>query len=314
MMDSNSVAGMQENDIRVSVKTGTYSVNSLFDALNTAFSENEITRGTHISSFSKTINGISKMYCRLRVNINRSFYASDYDLVFYDLNRFVKCYVGSTSVRNTTWDSTIGWILGFHEKTVYDLSEYSGFTGSVVSKVVDISGELSVNTNLFSYFLISVDDFNQNRLNDGLVTITRQEQQVKLPSYSAVADFTVDFEGNVGTSGSNLVAENNLTANQVYAINQTLEARKNTSKAFSQGPFVKDIFGYIPIKLPSKTGDIITEFGGSLQNQDRLYFGPVNIRRLQVQLINDKGTIMDLNGADWSFSFICEQLYQKKVG
>lgn len=292
------------NDVHISVNAGNYSVNSLFDALNVAFSANEITRGTFISSVFK--NG--KYYCVLRNNINRQFYSKDYALDFYDLTSYVKCYVGS-SVRNTTWDSTIGWILGFHEKTVYELSSY--YTGTTAP--IEISGELAVNTNLYSYFLISVDDFNQNRLNDGLVTITRPEQQVSIPSYSAIADITTDFSGNIGTSGSNAVAENNLTAKQVYAINQVLESRKNINKIYSQGPFVKDIFGYIPLKLPSTPGDLITEYGGTLQNQDRLYFGPVNIRRLQVQLINDKGTVMDLNGADWSFSFICEQLYQKKI-
>jgi len=291
------------NSIKISISPGTYSVNSLYDALNTAFYNNEITRGSYFYTITKN----SRSYCVLRININKTFYPKDYALDFYDLTSFVKCYVGS-SVRNTTWDSTIGWILGFHEKTVYELSAYSSDNSSI-----QISGELSVNTNLYSYFLISVDDFNQNRLNDGLVTITRPEQQMSLPSYFANADITTDFSGNIGTSGSSIVAENNLTAKQVYSINQILESRKNTSKIYSQGPYVKDIFGFIPLKLPSTPGDLITEYGGTLQNQDRLYFGPVNIRRLQVQLINDKGTIMDLNGSDWSFSFICEQLYQKKI-
>jgi hypothetical protein len=56
------------------------------------------------------------------------------------------------------------------------------------------------------------------------------------------------------------------------------------------------------------------EFGGTLQNQDRLYFGPVNIYKMSVQLINDRGNIVDLNGANWSFSLVCEQLYKNKLG
>jgi len=27
--------------------------------------------------------------------------------------------------------------------------------------------------------------------------------------------------------------------------------------------------------------------------------------------VNDRGEIVNLNGANWSFSFICEQLYKK---
>jgi hypothetical protein len=46
-----------------------------------------------------------------------------------------------------------------------------------------------------------------------------------------------------------------------------------------------------------------------LQNQERTNFGPVNIRRMTIQLSNDKGFALDLNGANWSFSLIAEQLY-----
>ena len=47
-----------------------------------------------------------------------------------------------------------------------------------------------------------------------------------------------------------------------------------------------------------------------MQNQERLYFGPVNIRKMTIQLLNDRGDLVDLNRSDWSFSFICEQLYK----
>jgi hypothetical protein len=59
-------------------------------------------------------------------------------------------------------------------------------------------------------------------------------------------------------------------------------------------------------------GAYYIEFGGTLQQQERLYFGPVNIRRMSIKLMNDKGDTVDLNGANWSFSFVCEQLYQQK--
>ena len=56
---------------------------------------------------------------------------------------------------------------------------------------------------------------------------------------------------------------------------------------------------------------IVSVFFVHLQNQNRFYFGPVNIRRLQVQLYTDKGNILDLNNKDWTFKFIVEQLYKK---
>jgi hypothetical protein len=60
-------------------------------------------------------------------------------------------------------------------------------------------------------------------------------------------------------------------------------------------------------------GSVYVEFGGSLQLQQRLYFGPVNIHRMTIQLLNDRGNQVDLNGANWSFSLVCEQLYRNGV-
>jgi hypothetical protein len=31
---------------------------------------------------------------------------------------------------------------------------------------------------------------------------------------------------------------------------------------------------------------------------------------MSVKLVNDKGDVVDLNKVDWSFSFLCEQLYR----
>jgi hypothetical protein len=297
---SGAVRGSAYNDVRVVVPAGTYTTLQLFTAMNAAFDANPTMRGTYVETLD--VGGVS--YTRLRVNLNKVFTAADYELVFYDLQNFVQCYVGSTSVRNTTWDTTLGWILGFQAQTSYLLSSVSG--------VATLSGESSVNVNLYSYFLISLEDYNQSRINDGLVTITKSENYTPLPSYSGIANFTCDLGGNAISTGSTVVARNNLTLNQVYAINQSLASQQPVSKAFSQGPYVKDLFAMIPIKTAGlQNGQLLTEFGGSLQNLTRFYYGPVNIRRLQIQLFNNQGQIMDLNGSDWSFSFICEPLYQK---
>jgi hypothetical protein len=60
-----------------------------------------------------------------------------------------------------------------------------------------------------------------------------------------------------------------------------------------------------------QTGSNYIEFGGTLQNQERLYFGPVNINRMTIKLVTDRGDPVDLNNVDWSFSLLCEQLYKK---
>ena len=60
----------------------------------------------------------------------------------------------------------------------------------------------------------------------------------------------------------------------------------------------------------TQSGAVYIEFSGSLQQNKRVYFGPVNLERMRVKLYDDKGNILNMNGADWSFTIICEVLYQ----
>ena len=115
---------------------------------------------------------------------------------------------------------------------------------------------------------------------------------------------------------------NKITQKQLYSLAQKSNA-KNTrtsnilngesSSVFGRGPFSQDVFAVIPLKLNGlQNGQYFVEFGGTLQNNNRFYFGPANIHRMTVKLMSDKGNTVDLNGANWSFSFICQQLYKQK--
>jgi hypothetical protein len=294
------------NDIRIDIPAGIYTTTiQLFDAINNVFTNNPLTLGSHISAI--TVGTLQ--YTKLRVNVNKIFTANDYSIVFYDVASFVKCYVGDSSVRNTTWDTTLGWILGFQNQQTYILSEFTDPTTNIAT----ITGDTSVNVNLYNYLLLSLDDFNQNRLNDGVVTITKNQISIPLPSYASLSNFTCDTSGNQISSGSTNVATNNLTLNQVYSLNQILNAQQNQPKTYTTGPFVKDVFAFIPLRVSGlQNGQTFVETSGQLQQQERLFFGPVNISRMSITLYNDKGTVLDLNGTNFSFSFVCEQLYQKQ--
>jgi hypothetical protein len=296
------------NDIRIDIPPGIYTTTiQLISAINNALTNNPLTNGSYISQ--TTINATTDQYTKFRLNVNKLFTANDYSIVFYDTVSFVKCYVGDKGVRNTTWDTTLGWILGYHNETTYILSDFTDPTTNIAT----MTGDTSVNVNLYNYLLLSVDDFNQNRLNDGIVTITKNQISLPLPSYSSMSNFTCDICGNQISSGSTNVATNNLTLNQVYSLNQILNAQQNQPKTYTTGPFVKDVFGFIPLRLTGlQNGQTFTETSGQLQQQNRLYFGPVNIHRMSVTLYTDKGTILDLNGTNFVFSFECEQLYQKQ--
>jgi len=173
-----------------------------------------------------------------------------------------------------------------------------------------IIGDSVCNTNLYNYFLLVIDDFIQNHVNDGLITIASVENDIPLPSYASNISYQCDpitgrkVAGTVGTNNQ----FTNLTAKQLYSMNQILDARRSSS-TYTAGPYMRDVFGLIPIKLAGLSfGSTYMEFGGTLQNQNRKYFGPVNIKKMSIKLMNDRGDVVDLNGTNWSFTLICEIL------
>lgn len=320
-------------DVSFHIPQGTYTRSSLFQKMNDLFALDPITRGTTISVI--TVGEYD--YTKIRWNINKVYTSSDYQLVFYDLFSFVSCYVGSSSVRNATWDTTLGWITGFTKLTHYSLTSeniylnintnetvytdganiifdslYSVDTSIPYRTIVSITGDTTVSINLYKQFMVVLDDYNQNHLNDGLIHISPNDNNLKLPSYanrySSICDPTTGQVVNVGITSP---ASNKLTRNQLYSLNQIIQTQ-NTAKGYTNsGVYVKDIFASIPIKTSGLSpGSTYVELGGTLQNQDRIYFGPVNIHRMAIKLLNDRGDVVDLNGANWSLQLICEHLYQ----
>jgi hypothetical protein len=304
----------------VTIPNGEYNIKTIHDAINSQLDANPITKGTVFSTYKKTDN---YTYTKIRMNINKVFTTQDFRLVFYDPYSFATCTSGSTkSIQNVTWDTTIGWILGFREKIIYYLRDYLGFSYSYntnlqnyyltdsQSNVCTLIGDTVTNTNLYNYFLIVLDDYVQNHLNDGLVKITNQETDIAPEPHIMVCDpvtnVLVARPANFGSPGITY------TEKQLYAFNQKVESQLAKINSYSKGPFVKDIFGFIPLKI-GNNGAMYSEFGGTLQNQDRMYFGPVNIHRMTIRLLNDRGDLVDLNNNNWNFSLVCEQLYRNST-
>ncbi len=310
------------NTLTVVVDKGTYTVDEIIVNINSKL--DSVSPGSLVQKYSSG-------YVSFRMNVNKVFYTNDYRLVFYDPYSFVKCITGSSSVQNTSWDSTIGWILGFHTLTEYPLgSSYievdsndstlqyyseteSEYTYNTSTNIATIMGDTNVNVNLYNYFMIILDDYAQNHLNDGMVTITPAESNITPSSYANRSTYRCDPETGEQIFYGTTNAGNKNTAKEVYSANQKLAARKATSKIYSSGPFIQDIFALIPLNVSGlANGSIFTDTGSALNKQERWYFGPVNISRMTVKLINDRGEVVDLNGSNWSLSFQCDQLYQQK--
>ena len=318
LVDSNGGVYTKENLNKIIIKLNLptnvlYTREDIISEINYILFNNPVTTGSYISdSLGKTI---------IRLNINKTFTTQDYRIVFFD-NTFTRCNFGKSSIDNVKWDTTIGWVLGYRNQTEYGLQKSNqngngtstyytdyptqSFSVNSDTNIVLLTSDTSININLYNYLLVVLNDYCQNHLNDGLVTVTKTDYDIPLPSYANRTTYQCDASGQLS------IVNGNLTSKQLYSANQILNTKQVNQKqnVYSSGPFTQDIFALIPVKTAGLSpGQSFIDFSGTLQNQERTYFGPVNIRKITIQLLNDKGSTLDLNGANWSFSFIAEQLY-----
>ena len=83
--------------------------------------------------------------------------------------------------------------------------------------------------------------------------------------------------------------------------------------AFSSSVLQKDIIARINLTSIQQTNGVYQsgqDDGSSIQiNRQRNYFGPVDIERLDIKLIDEYGRIVDLNNMDWSLALTMECYY-----
>jgi len=255
-------------------------------------------------------------------------------ITFFDFTAKLQCNLNCTS--NTNYlNQTLGWLMGY--RVPYETVDPNGNTAS---SVIDLVGT--------KYLILVIDDYNQNHVNNSLVSITEYSANLKVPNYyspdlpstiidgnvsnlseivnDANLDSLLDNQGAITDNGLLIAGKYNsnynktqlilpsaprtLTQAQIYTINEINKNQSVTNFRY-KAPTSPDILAIIPIKTSNvATGTVIVELTGALQDNIRTYFGPVNIERMAVKLLNDKGNALDLNGLDWAITLICDCLYQ----
>ena len=170
---------------------------------------------------------------------------------------------------------------------------------------------------------ICVDDFQKNRVPNNIIRGSLQENRLDIPSYVNLQNFSnfskyedqiidltaeviCDRSSNLQGVGNKLIVPSiprKITQNQIYAANQIINDRKSIRKVDNIA--ILDVLGTIPYNFSDN--DLIKT---DLIFKPRVYFGPVSFDRLAIQLRDDRGHIIDLNGNEWSMILQIEQLYQ----
>ena len=341
----------QGNTFKIFIEPGNYNPTSFCIALNNAF-----TTATNFPDYSQAFippgpNPITTYNSNNgKITINLSGWTdpannlitgiiqnSTFDakinpyFTFFDFTGQLNCMDDNAcAVQNISFNNTLGWVMGFRLPIVPVFVSPSN-TGIAV---LDLAGP--------KYFILVLDDYNQNHINNGLITITELSTKLALPSYYSTSQpyicssnvsnisplLSINNIGNLPTQDLNAIqdkldfsygktqtilpsAPRTLTQAQIYTINEIMKNREKNTSYRGKAPTSSDTFALIPIKRSGlSTGDIYVDFSGSLQDNKRIYFGPVDIDRMRIKLLDDRGFTVNLHGADWCITIISENLYQ----
>jgi len=355
------------NYVSISVPPGNYSQSQFQTQLTASFTSAGFISFPPVTGFTVPVDynqnsGTITLYLFGGIwqdpnDITNTFTVSEStQIIFFDFTSNLQCNINCSTKSNHYLNSTLGWIMGYRLPYVNVIS-----SGNKASAILDLNGT--------KYLILIIDDYNQNHINNSLVSISQFTNTLKIPSYyspdlpytclspgqgssnlneligGVIGDSlfnTQSFNAGNGpfipgnyTNTSNQALnglliggkyENNytnnqlvlpsaprtLTAAQLYTINSINSNNNNLTNFLSKAPTSGDILAIVPVKTSTgvPTGSLLVDFSGSLQNSVRTYFGPVDIDRLAVKLLDDKGNILNLNGNDWCVTIVAECLYQ----
>jgi hypothetical protein len=352
------------NAIAISVPPGNYTQSAFVTQLNASFANAGFsfsnTNPPDTPVYFNANSGIITLYLyggKFTDPILPSFTINSSTIVvFYDFTGVLQCTITCASNLNHYFNNTLGWIMGYRYPYVnVDPS------GNNASSVLDLNGT--------KYLILVIDDYNQNHVNNSLVSISQYSNTLKIPSYYSpdlpytcitpvqqgnnltqlvngvqnIAASNTPYQQNAYSQNTVLQAQplnptsvdglliagkyqqdytptqivlpsapRTLTQAQIYTINEINKNNNNLTNYLAKAPTSSDILAIVPVKTSTgvPTGSLLVEFSGSLQDSSRIYFGPVNIERMSIKLLDDKGNVLNLNGNDWCVTLVCECLYQ----
>ena len=327
--------------VPVSVPSGNYSQTGFINQLNLSFTEAGFTFPSTPTYYNSN-SGIVTLFLAngSYTGVEGTFNISDQtQIIFYDFTGILQCNSNCYSKNNNYFNNSLGWLMGY--RLPYLQVDVSGNTAGAI---LDIIGS--------KYLILVIDDYNQNHVNNSLVSISQFSNNLKIPTYyspdlpyacttplqqsnnlselidGVVTQSILDNQTPNAQNGLLIAgkyqqdytstqvvlpsAPRTLTNAQLFTINSINSNNNNLTNYLAKAPTSSDILAIIPVKTSTgvPTGSLLVEFSGSLQDNVRTYFGPVNIERFAVKLLDDKGNILNLNGTDWCVTLIADCLYQ----
>jgi len=207
---------------------------------------------------------------------NNSFTIDEnWTIIFYDFTGFLNCYGKCFTKTNHFFNNTLGWIMGYRIPYVNIYPD-----GNFASSILDLNGT--------KYLILVIDDYNQNHVNNSLVSITQTSNTLKMPNYystdipytcitpqqrgnnlqqivnevtfqSLVDNQTINPQNGLIIAGKYQQeysstqqvlpsAPRTLTQSQLYTINEINKNSSNNTNYLSKAPTSADILAILPVK------------------------------------------------------------------
>ena len=263
--------------------------------------------------------GISGVFSFNSINGKVDFTNNEVDVL--TLNYIVDIDIGCKSQMKV--DNHFGTILGF-KRITYTINPNENIVSEGFPNMVRTK-----------YLIIELNDFNKNAIANKFIHAQTRDDTLSLPDYYNPlvlqnADGTIPDADLNGTCINDVVKydgiqENNkliplynesynqqITQKQLYSLNEIIKSKANNKQVKQEFAASPNFFAYIPLSK-----DDLDNFGGvnvhdyhTSEFNERVYYGPVNIERLQVRVLDDNGEVISFNGSEWTLTMNIEQLYQ----
>jgi hypothetical protein len=296
------------------VENGNYTCSSLAEELEKKINKylNENNYLFDDAASIKTTNYISVSYspytkkCKIQIET---------DTVIHYIDRIKITFSDNTRDNPGEFmyrDKVLGHYLGFSNKQIYNGVQLTYHENDVNKRIIE-SEEL-MNTFGTKYIYLCMDDFLQNKTTTNIIGLETTRDNLKVPNYYNCDLKQDDYRKFKSGKNSGLTE---VKARAMKSIQQD-----NIGKIRTKWKSVDDInvFAKIPVKyspvysIYDNNEDImIIQNDTNSINHDitkRDYFGPVELNKVRVYLLDEDGKPLDLNNENWSFSLVCKQNYQ----
>ena len=164
-----------DNSFSVNIPPGNYSQTAFQTQLETSLITAGFSNGANMVSYNANSGIISLLFYDEEwidpSNSSNTFTVSTSTmLLFYDFTGVYQCTNTCYNVSSHYFNNTLGWLMGFRIPYVYVNAD-----GNSGGAILDLNGP--------KYLILVIDDYNQNHVNNSLVSISQFSNTLKMPFY-----------------------------------------------------------------------------------------------------------------------------------